>query len=82
MENTVSGDVLQYAYPEALKVIENLKAHVLDAGVTVGAIHIQGDPDEIRRVCEELELPEPFDGLSDAQAGIIEGPYWDQDQGR
>jgi hypothetical protein len=67
-----------------LKVIENLKAHGLDAGVTVGAIHIQGDPDEIRRVCKELKLPEPVDGLSDTQARIIERPYWDPDwnQGR
>jgi hypothetical protein len=68
-----------------LKVIENLKAHGLDADVTVGAIHIQRDPDEIRRVCKELELPEPFDGLSDVQSNIIEQRRWSpdwQDTGR
>jgi diphthamide synthase (EF-2-diphthine--ammonia ligase) len=74
-----------WTYPQALKVIQDLKAHGLDAGVTVGAIHIQGDPDEIRRVCEELELPEPFDGLSDMQSKIIEQRRWSpdwQDTGR
>jgi hypothetical protein len=73
-----------WTYPEVSRIIKQLKSQGLDAAESVGAIHIQGDPDEIRRVCKELKLPEPFDGLSDAQAGIIERPYWDPDwnQGR
>jgi diphthamide synthase (EF-2-diphthine--ammonia ligase) len=70
-----------WTYPQALKVIQDLKAHGLDAGVTAGAIHIQGDPGKIRRVCKELKLPEPFEGLSSTQGRIIKG-VWDQYQGR